>query len=133
MGKKTFEKKKQREKEVKKKLAVRRAITQLKAKEEREKEKQERAIQRAANRLEGRTIKNKKETDVIDQLSHNLEILEALQQEQERLQEAQKNAPMINMAGVPMMPPPPEGGKLTASADVVFIPNPDPSQEVKDE
>lgn len=128
MSKKTFEKKKQREKEVKKRLAEKRAANRLKAKEEREKQKEEREMQKANNKLEGRTIKNRKESDVIDQISHNLEILEALQQEQERLQEAQRNAPMINMSGIPM-PPSEEGGKLTASADVVFMPNPEPKKE----
>lgn len=124
MNNKTFEKKKQREREVKKKLAAKRMQNRQKAKEEKAKAKEERELRRVSNIIEGRTIKNKKEDDLIDQLSHNLAILEALQKENEAQLEAQKNAPMINTSGVPALPQPKEGGTLTASADVVFTPNP---------
>lgn len=127
MGKKTFEKKKQRERDVKKKLAVLRSAKQLKDKEERIKAKVDREAQKAANKIEGKTFKRMKEEDVVNQLEHNLEILEALQQEQERLLEEQKNAPMLNQQGIPL--PQEEGGKLTASADVVFTPNPEVPSE----
>jgi DNA repair exonuclease SbcCD ATPase subunit len=118
------DKKKKREKEVKKKLELRRVANQIKNREARKLEKDQRDLQRVANRLEGKTIKNVKEEDVLDKLSHNLEILEALEEEQKALAKAQNNVEMINTNGIPMK----ENQGLSASADVVFIPNPEKSE-----
>ncbi len=142
-----FQKKKDREKEVKKKVLARRTAMRAAAREENEKERERLALQRVTNRLEGKTIRNKKEggdENVINQLEHNIKILEALQEQQELMEKARDNAPMLNTEGVPgvidgtgglsealQQGEEVEGGKLSASADVVFIPNPVSNEEVK--
>ncbi len=144
MSAKSFKKKKDREKEVKKKLLARRTALRAETKKEREKEKEVRELQKVTNKIEGRTIRNKKDDEaIVSQLHHNLEILEALQREQDLLEERQKEAPMVNMEGVPLIEeetpptptptPPSTGGKLGASADVVFIPNTESNEETKEQ
>ena len=124
MSVKSFEKKKKREKEVKKKILYRRTATRSAAKKERDKEREQREIRRVSNKLEGKTVKNKDDEEVMNQLSHNYAILEALQKEQEMLTDAQQNTPILNTAGLPVAQE--EGAKLSASAGVAFIPNPQP-------
>lgn len=131
MNNKTFDKKKKREKEVKKKILSKRAAIRAKAKAEDEKERERREIQKVSNRIEGKTIRIRQNEGAVNQLKHNLEILEALQKEQELLEESQRNAPQLNMEGVPMAQNnAPQG--LTASADVVFTPNPVSNEDVKE-
>jgi hypothetical protein len=125
MSKTKFEKKKAREKEVKKKVLARRAVSRAQTKKEREEEKKRRDLQRATNKIEGKTIRIRADKQVVSQLSHNLEILKALEAEAKLLKEAQENAPMINTSGLPICQDeePKDNKGLGASADVVFIPN----------
>lgn len=126
----TFEKKKAREKKVKKKILTRRKAIQTKVKKERQEEKEKREIQKVTNKIEGKTFIKDKDDRVMDQLSHNYEILKALEKEQEILKQNQENAPLLNDINAPKVG---EGGKLTASADVVFLPNPEPKKENENE
>lgn len=133
MSNKTFEKKKQRERESKKKVLARRTAIRAEAKKEREEGRESILRQRVTNRLEGRTIRytdNKEQEDavVMNQLEHNLSILEALQKEHQAEKEAMLNAPQMSLEGVPGVPDNTVGG-LGASADVVFIPNPEPAKD----
>lgn len=132
MSNKTFNKNKKREKESKKKVLAKRNVIRAKAKMEDNKEREKREAQRISNKIEGKTIRIRPSQDATNQLKHNLQILEALQKEQELLEEAQKNAPQLSTEGVPMAQAP-QGGGLSASADVVFIPNPLPEEESKQE
>lgn len=130
------DKKKQREKEVKKKILARRTALRAKAKEEREEEKKKRDIQRATNKIEGKTICYRRKEEVINQLEHNLSILEALEQEKKLMDEQQNNATMINTLGVPIAPKEEQKseksvGGIGGSADVVFIPNTESNEEDK--
>lgn len=110
-----MDKKKKREKEVRKKILRRREGIRARAREEKLKENERREIQKVTNKIEGRTIINYKNEQVMNQLEHNLSILQALEEERKILKEAQEAAPMINQTGLPK-------SGLKASADVQFIP-----------
>lgn len=130
-------KKREREQRVKEKLMVRREKVRAKAKEEYQKEKDAIEARRVANRLKGVTIRNNRSSEeVVDQLSHNYEILKALEAEHEAMKEQQKNANQLNVGNIPeeflLKPNVPEKKGFKASADVVFTPNPEPAPEVKE-
>jgi len=132
MSNKSFQKKKDREKEVKKKILARRKAIRSANKKERDEENEKRKIQKVTNRLEGRTIRNnnnENDEKILSQLHHNMEILEALQKEQELLQDTSSKANQLSTETVPMAIKK-EGGSLSASADVVFIPK--ITEETKD-
>lgn len=137
MTPKKLAKKKEREKRVKKEVLARRLEIRAKAKVQKDKEKEQREAQRIANRVNGATIRYNRDPEVVvDQLAHNYEILKALEEEQKLLKEAQANAKQINTEGIPeellVQPEPEKKPSLSASADVVFIPNPAPAEEKKD-
>lgn len=134
MNPKKAAKKKEREARVKEKLMARRAQMRIKAKEENQKEKDEIEARKVANRLKGVTIRNNRNSeDIVNQLSHNYEILKALEAEQEAMKEQQKNVTPLNMSGIPeeylLKPEAPEKRGFKASADVTFTPNPEPVKD----
>jgi hypothetical protein len=133
MSQKKIAKKKEREKEVKKKLLVKREETRAKAKIDRQKEKDRQETQRVSNRVRGVTIRNNRNPEeVIDQLAHNYEILKALEEEQRLAKEIRDNSNQLNIEGIPeeflLTPETPKKTGLKASAEVVFTPNPEPTE-----
>jgi hypothetical protein len=133
MGKTTFDKKKERERRVKKELLAKRTILRAKAKKQREEDKQNRDIQRQTNKIDGKTIRTRTNKEAVNQLHHNLEILKALEEEHRLNTEAQQNAPMLNNTDLSVMPPKEESKGIGASADVAFIPNPASNEDVNKE
>jgi hypothetical protein len=128
------DKKKQREKEVKKKLLARRTAIRSDAKKEREKEKEKRELQRATNKIEGRTICYRRKEEVVNQLEHNLSILEALEAEKKILEQRQQEAPFMNTSGIPLVQEEvkSEHNGIGGTADVVFIPKLESNEETSE-
>lgn len=141
MPKSKAEKKKQRERESRNKVLRRRKAIRAAAKKEREDAMKDREYQKIANRAEGRTVINRSPEEQHELLQHNLEILQALKEQQDYLEAenaalAQRSSDVQkelmfgghtggfgpSPADFPQKPLAPRKG-FKASADVVFVPN----------
>jgi hypothetical protein len=116
-------KKKEREKKVKAKILKRREGIRKKAKEVAAEEKERIRLQKIQNKIEGKTIINRSPEEQHARLQKNIEILQALEEQQKLYEEELK---WKNVMNENKQPPRTKGMK--ASADVVFIPNPEVPQ-----
>lgn len=116
-NKKTI-KKQERAIKVKEKILRRREAIRKKAKVDRESQMSQRESQRIANRVDGKTIVNRSAEDQHNLLQRNWDILKALEDQQNFL-EQEKKAPQVQHERA-------RGIKQTA--DVCFIPNPETNE-----
>lgn len=118
-GQKKAQKRKEREKVAKARVAERRTALRAEAKKNYDHERQRRKLQSASNRISGTTIRNKKADgdSTVSQLEHNLAILKALEDEKRLADEMRENAAMMGEEK--------ESSGVGGTADVVFTPNPE--------
>lgn len=128
MSKKNAQKVKERAKKVKEKILRRREALRKKAKADNEERLAQREAQKIANRVDGRTIINRSPKDQHNLLQRNLDILKALEDQQKFLDEERARRP------VPQVQEQHERARgMKQSADVQFIPNPEPVAETNAE
>jgi hypothetical protein len=120
MSKKNAQKVKERERKVKAKLLRRREAMRKKARAEREDAIAQREAQKIDNRVNGRTIINRSPEDQHALLQRNLDILKALEDQQQFLEQQKRSAPPVERSR-----------KMKQSADVSFIPNPETNEPLK--
>lgn len=102
-------KKKEREKEVRKKILRRRTAIRAQAKKDHEEGLEKIALRKATNKIEGKTVVIRKKEEIMSQLEHNLAILEALENEKKAAEQARDVQEEKHTS-------------MKASADVVFTP-----------
>lgn len=117
-------KKKERAKRVKEKILKRREGIRKKAKEVAAEEKERIRLQKIQNKIEGKTIVNRSPEEQHTRLQKNIKILQALEEQQKLYEEELKQKNIMNKEK-------PHTRGMKASADVVFIPNPETQPPVE--